>query len=103
MTSPYIQGEVPDWILDEDVDVTLIHVFTESETIGSIFLVARVSAPGAVTLTFDDSGIILTNGEPRDLGEETMQYCSLIDDVSSDGVAKVGVTVRSVASRDGES
>jgi hypothetical protein len=95
---PYVQGEVPDWILDEDVDVTRIDS-DPADSFYCIYLIARVSQPGAVTLTF---GIILLNGEPRDLGEETMQYCSLIDDVSSDGVPKIGVTVRSVVCKDGD-
>jgi hypothetical protein len=95
MNIPFDKGDIPEWILSEPVDVTLVHSHEEDGEDECVYLIARTLHPGAVTLTFDGAFIYL-NGLFMDLGEDTMAYCGLVDQAADnpDMTATRGKTVR---------
>lgn len=98
---------LPDWVLNEPVDVT--PVYRRDGCVTEIYLItatkrsSMLSANPAVVLTFDD-GTVLVNGVYVDLGEDLMPVCSLLDDcgrrAAPDALLPLGVTMRSVPDPD---
>jgi hypothetical protein len=93
--------ELPAWVLEEPVDITLI--YDNPDTATGIYLVQKTDGREYVALTFME-GLIELNGRPIDLGERLMDVCSMIDEANdkmsvryADGnpIAQLGVTVRS--------
>jgi hypothetical protein len=68
---------LPDWVLNEPVDVTQVYVYPDAEI--NIYLIARTTRPGAITLTFDEDRV-LVNGIYLPLDEDLVPICSLIED-----------------------
>lgn len=93
---------LPEWVLEEEVNMTLVYDSTSS--VFSIYLLECVAARrglnNAITLTFDNDRV-LVNGTYADLGEDLMAVYSLIDDYYSqwlpgdpESTTPVGYTVR---------
>jgi len=91
---------LPDWVLTEEVEVTLVH--HDPDAVRDIFLVTcvpvRRGANNAITLTFEE-GRVLINGTYVDLGEDLMAVCSLVDEAgrwaAPDAMMPLSVTYRS--------
>lgn len=84
---------IPEWVLRESVDVTLVG--SEPGAFTMTYLVVRTSAPGAVTIEFDQEKI-LVNGVEVDLGDDEELVSSMIDDAAGHmgaGHDRIGVTV----------
>lgn len=95
---------VPQWLLDEPVDVTL--VIDDPNKVLTVYLIARRSAPGAVTVHYSENGITVNGASAGETEAEAMFLCEVADAARSgmteyhfDGwsnipVLKLGTTVR---------
>ena len=93
---------LPDWVLTEEVEVTLVSENAFGDE--SIYLIAcvpvRRGANNAIVLTFIDDQVLLNGAQILIEERQIMELCSLVDEAgrwaSPDGMMPLGVTYHSV-------
>jgi hypothetical protein len=68
---------IPRWVLSEPVDVTLI--IDNPDAVLCLYLVARVNAPGAITVQYSEDGIVINGASIEDSEVGTMMLCDIAD------------------------
>lgn len=68
---------IPAWVLTEPVDVTL--VIDNPDAVLAVYLIARTTGPGAITVHYSEDGIVVNGVDAGHVEEEAMLLCDIAD------------------------